>query len=338
MPWIALAGAMALFGVNQPPSNEPAGHQPVEPPVQNDDTATPAQGEDGDIPAFDVIDMEIERYRRLTVPVTIMGQGPYDFMVDTGAQATVLSTELADHLQLTDRDTANLVGMASTRIVETTFVPDFGVGSRNISIRTAPLIERQNIGAADGILGLDSLQDQRVLLDFRSNELVVSDSFATGSANGYDIVVRAREELGRLIIHRATLDGVRVRVIIDTGASSSVGNPALQERLRRRSDLADSTITDVNGAQITSQTRVARNLELGGATVQNVVMSFADAPAFHHLGLTDDPAMILGMSELRLFNRVAIDFRSRRVLFDIPGNVPTDQSWNFNSRATRIGN
>ncbi|APE27930.1 aspartyl protease family protein [Aurantiacibacter gangjinensis] len=331
MNWVAIAGAAALLGAG---SGIPT--DPVMPLPDIESEAETEQVDAAEEPVSETIGMQIERYRRMTVPVTIMGTGPYRFMVDTGSQATVLSTELADELQLLERETANLVGMASTRLVETTFVPDFGIGERTISIRTAPLVERSNIGAADGILGLDSLQDQRVLLDFRAGEMIVSDSYEMGTANGYDITVRARERLGQLIIHRAVLDGVRVRVIVDTGATGSVGNPALQERLRRRRDLADATITDVNGIAIASETSLARNLELGGATVQNIVISFADSPAFHHLGLDDRPALILGMAELRLFDRVAIDFRSRKVLFDIPGGVPTDQAWRFNQPATRL--
>ena len=45
---------------------------------------------------------------------------------------------------------------------------------------------------------------------------------------------------------------------------------------------------------------------------------FANSPTFHALDLSDEPALILGMSELKLFRRVAIDFKTRRVLFDLP--------------------
>lgn len=290
-----------------------------------------------EIPPVETFELQSERYRRLTVPVTIMGAGPYAFMVDTGAQATVLSSEVADALQLFDRDNAMLVGMASTRPVQTTFVPDFALGNRTFPIHTAPILEGANIGGADGILGLDSLQDLRVLIDFRANRLHVSDSFEEGEGpNSYDIVVRARERLGQLIIHQAEVDGVRTAVIVDTGASGSIGNPVLLDRLRRTRAGEDATMTDVNGVQITGRTRVVRTLELGAADVNNVAISFADSPTFHHLDLADRPALILGMAELSLFDRVAIDFRNARVLFDLPAGLPVDEAWNFNARASRI--
>ena len=271
--------------------------------------------------AVEVLAIDRERYDRMTVPVTIQGQGPFDFLIDTGAQATVLSRALADQLMLHDRDTATLVGMASTRTVETTPIDDFNLGSRSFYIRQAPVVEGEHIGGADGILGLDSLQNQRVLLDFARREISVADAEASGGNRGYEIVVRARERLGQLIITTARLDGVQVDVVVDTGAQGSVGNLALLDRLRRNKELAATEMTDVNGVTLGGVVRVARQLELGRANVQNFPILFADSRPFHSLGLADKPALILGMSELKLFRRVAIDFKTRRVLFDLPARV-----------------
>jgi len=272
-------------------------------------------------PGVEILEIERERFQRMTVPVTIQGQGPFDFLIDTGAQATVLSRALADRLMLHDRDTATLVGMASSRTVETTPIDDFNLGSRTFYIRQAPVVEGEHIGDADGILGLDSLQNQRVLLDFAKREISVADAEQLGGNRGYEIVVRARERLGQLIITTARLDGVQVDVIVDTGAQGSVGNLALLERLRRNKELANTEMTDINGITLGGVVRVARELDLGRASVQNFPILFADSRPFHSLGLADKPALILGMSELKLFRRVAIDFKTRRVLFDLPPNV-----------------
>jgi predicted aspartyl protease len=269
-------------------------------------------------PTVDVIDIDGDRYERMTVPVTIGGEGPFDFLIDTGAQATVLSRDLADRLMLTDRGTATLVGMASIAQVETTPIDDFTLGSRSFYIRQAPLLERAHIGQADGILGLDSLQDQRVLLDFVKGRISVADASELGGNRGYEIVVKARELLGQLIITSARLDGVHVAVIVDTGAQGSVGNMALLARLRRNRHLEDNEMTDVNGTTLGGVVRVGRELELGRGGVHNFPILFADSRPFHQLGLADEPALILGMSELKLFRRVAIDFKSQRVLFDLP--------------------
>ncbi|MGX7894491.1 aspartyl protease family protein [Tsuneonella sp. HG222] len=266
----------------------------------------------------DKIAMGEERYERLTVPVTIMGQGPFRFMIDTGAQATVLSTILADHLKLHDRRDAILVGMASRRPVEVAEVPEFSLGTRTINIQNAPLLERANIGGADGIVGLDSLQGQRVLLDFDKNEMHVADARELGGNRGYEIVVKARPRLGQLIITNAKLNGVPVQVLIDTGAQGSVGNHALLARLRHTRDMGETTMTDVNGITLSGTSRQTRALSFGRMEINNLPVVFADSPSFRALDLHDQPALVLGVRELRMFKRVAIDFEQRKILFDLP--------------------
>lgn len=270
-------------------------------------------------PQIDVIKVREESYDRLTVPVTVEGKGPFRFMIDTGAQATVLSRDLADRLGVADRKPATLIGISSTAPIEVATVMSLELGTRRYMIETVPLVEKANIGDADGILGLDSLQDQRVLLDFRNRTFSVADADSLGGNRGYDIVVRARSVLGQLVITSAELDGIKVAVIVGSGAQGSVGNIPLQQRLRGRS-LGDAVMTDINGVTNQSETKLTREVRIGKARITNVPLTFVDSPSFKALGLDNKPAMVLGMNELRLFKRVAIDFKERKVLFDLPPN------------------
>jgi hypothetical protein len=202
--------------------------------------------------------------------------------------------------------------------VETAAIDGIELGSRSFNVATAPLVEGQNLGGADGILGLDSLQGQRVLIDFREKAIHVADARELGGNRGYEIVVKAQRRLGQLIITAARIDGIKVAVIIDTGAQGSTGNPVLQQRMRRLRDAGQGTMTDVNGKSLSGAVRVARELEVDRVQLHNLPILFADSPTFHALGLSGEPALILGMEQLRLFNRVAIDFNTQRVLFDLP--------------------
>ena len=267
----------------------------------------------------DVIVGKADRDKRMTIPVAVEGSGPYDFLIDTGSQRTVLSRDLAGRLALAAGPTVNIVGVAGTaERVPTAYVDQIDVGSRELFGTHAPLFEAHNIGA-DGIIGTDSLQDQRVLLDFGNNRMEVGSKNELGGNRGYEIVVTARSLSGQLVMTRAEIDGVRVSVIIDTGATYSVGNRALQKALaRRRSNDQEVTLRSVTGHQVTAQIGIARALKLRRITLENVAIAFADSPAFTSLELDDEPALFLGMRELRVFDRVAIDFSRRQVLFDVP--------------------
>ena len=268
----------------------------------------------------EVLALDEERNRRLTVPVHIDGSGPFDFMIDTGSQATAVTREINATLGLRPAGTATLVGMASRRAVELVEVARLDIGSHTITDFAAPVLERAHVGA-DGIVGLDSLQDFRVMIDFREQTIALEDMRGREPGRrGFEIVVRARQKLGQLLITDAIVEGVHATVIIDTGAQASLANNALRERIRTQR-ASEVTTTDVNGVDLIGQMSLMRTLTIEGLSLTNVPLTFADTPAFEALGLTDTPALSLGMQHLALFDRVAIDFANRRVMFDVPADI-----------------
>jgi len=284
--------------------------------VPAQDLPGPAPPQPSDI---ELLELEHERYERLTVPVTIGDAGPYRFLIDTGAQATILSRELADSLGLFDRQPVTLIGMASRIATHTVEIDALGIGRRRTNVARAPLVEGRNIGGADGVLGIDALQGQRILLDFVERRMTIATAEQAKSSAGYEIVVRARARHGQLIITDARIEGIRTSVIIDTGAQVSVGNAALARRLRSRRGQA-AELYDINGAVAQGHLHVARKAEIGPMDLQTLPIMFTPSPAFHALDLEERPAMILGMRELRLFRRIAIDFDTRRIMFDLPSS------------------
>ncbi|MAF60521.1 MAG: hypothetical protein CL680_03540 [Blastomonas sp.] len=74
----------------------------------------------------------------------------------------------------------------------------------------------------------------------------------------------------------------------------------------------------MTGQTIMADAGLAQDFRIGRAQFDYVPIVFADADAFRELGLDKTPALLLGMSTLRQFNRMMIDFKQRRVLFDMP--------------------
>lgn len=299
-----LSGVAALWAVQLSPqaTDEQRQQAVVPPPVESSPD--------------EVIEAQLERYRRLTVPVLIEGSGPYRFMVDTGAQATAITESIVEQLQLRPAGSAMLVGMASRELVPLAEIRRLELGTWQIDELRAPVLKRANVGA-DGIIGLDALQDMRVLLDFRDGSISVASASEAEPDRRYDIIVRAKRRGGQLLITRARVGGIRTAVVIDTGSQGSIGNLALRSRLRAKVE-GQHVSTDVLGNQITGDVGLVRKVEIGGMELTNLQIAFADAPAFEALGLHDQPTLALGMDHLRLFERVAIDFDRKRVLFDLP--------------------
>ncbi len=270
--------------------------------------------------AVDIVHAETDRENRMTVPVRIGEDGTFHFVVDTGSQRTVLAADIAARLRLVAGPKVRIVGIAGTDIVETAQVAEMGLGRRSLFDVIAPLFEGQHIGA-DGILGLDSLQGQRVLLDFTRNVISIGDVRSLGGDSGYEIIVTARRRSGQLIMTNALIDGIRTDVVIDTGSGTSIGNRALQRALRQRDSSRQAKFISVTGQETTADLGFARKLEIREIGITNLVIAFTDAPPFTVLNLDRRPAIMLGMRELRLFKRVAIDFKARKILFDVPDGL-----------------
>ena len=263
-----------------------------------------------------------DAYERMTVPVRLSGTGPYRFLVDTGADRTAISRELASKLKLASGAKAALHSVAGVSTVSTATVPDLQLTRKNMQVVDAPVLESSNIGA-DGILGTDSLKSQRVLFDFEGQTLsiVPAKKYESLAEEPGTIVITARNRNGRLIITQATANGHKVTVILDTGAQVSIGNSLLRKQLlsRRASDSPQVVeLQSVTGAMIAGDYTSIRDLEMDGVTMHDLPIVFADAHTFKTLGLDNRPALLLGMNALRAFKKVSIDFTNRKFRVVLP--------------------
>ena len=276
-------------------------------------------------PADELVQLQRDRHDRMTVPVLIGSNGPYDFLIDTGSERTVLSRQVARGLGLPVTGNGVVVGVAGSQPVELVDVVEISLGKRTYYTLTAPLLEAEHIGA-QGIVGLDSLQDQRVLIDFGANRIAIGDAASLGGTKGFEIVVKAKRRSGQLIMTNAIIDGVPPDVVLDTGSDSSIGNLALRRAMARRKRTEQTTLFSVTGQALNADIVMASTIEVEGLQIHNTPLAFADSPAFHRLDLVKRPAILLGMAQMRMFRRVAIDFATRRVLFDLPpGTAMPDQ-------------
>lgn len=268
----------------------------------------------------ELVQTQDDFHSRMTVPVQIGAHGPYRFLIDTGSERTVLSRQIATEMGLSVVGSGVVVGVAGSQAVELVDVDEISLGKRTYYTLSAPLLEKQHIGA-DGIVGLDSLQNQRVLIDFPKDTILIGDAASLGGSKGFEIVVNARRRSGQLIMTNAVVDGVHTDIVIDTGSDASVGNMALRNALSRRRKAEQTVLYSVTGQQLSAELIMASTIQVSGLQLHNTFLAFADSPAFRRLGMVKRPAMLLGMAQLRMFKRVAIDFATRRILFDLPTDI-----------------
>lgn len=272
-------------------------------------------------PPETAVALGMDRQERMTVPVRVAGSEALPFVVDTGAERTVVSRQLADRLNLKRGPVRTLMTVTGTGKVDTVIVPGLELSGTHVKEIEAPALEHAHIGA-HGMLGIDSLQSRRVLLDFKRGEMKVVPSRRAEDTDADTIVVTARSKFGQLILVDARFLGERVKVIVDTGSQTSIGNLALLDRLQRKKKalaLFPVTVTSVTGQTLPAQMAQVERIQIGGADFNHIPVAFTDAEPFKRFGLANKPALLLGMDALRLFDRVSVDFANKQVRFILPG-------------------
>jgi hypothetical protein len=134
-----------------------------------------------------------------------------------------------------------------------------------------------------------------------------------------EIVVRARRQRGQLILTQVRAAGLPLEAVVDTGSEITIGNSLLRDKLIRgnRDKFVTVAATGVTGVTMNMQLARIGELRLGSVTLRNVPIAFADVPPFEVFGLTEEPALLLGTDLLETFRRVSLDFRSRKVRFQL---------------------
>jgi hypothetical protein len=76
-------------------------------------------------------------------------------------------------------------------------------------------------------------------------------------------------------------------------------------------------VIGVTGETVNLQVARIAELRLGPVLFRDVPIAFADVPPFKLFGLSGEPALLLGTDLVGTFRRVSLDFRSRKVRFQL---------------------
>ena len=254
---------------------------------------------------------------RLSVDVHVNGRGPYKFIVDSGADTSAVGLRIANDLQLPLGTPAILNSTTARHIVDRVKVAELTLGPSTIKDLEVPALREIDLGG-EGLIGIDALVRQRLLMDFDKKMIKVEDARTPINYSPGDIVITARRERGQLILTHVRAGGVSLDAIIDTGSQVTIGNTALREKLlRKRGRFWTVEATGVTGVTVKLLMATIDKLELGPITLRNVPIAFADVPPFKLFGLADEPALLLGTDLLENFQKVSLDFRSRKVRFQL---------------------
>jgi predicted aspartyl protease len=259
-------------------------------------------------------------FEHITAPVTINGQGPYRFMVDTGANVSCISSELAGKLALPKGRELQVHTIVGRRGRPSVTLDRLEIGTRVRRNVEAPVLPMSSFDI-DGVLGIDWLKGQRLVMGFAGNTLEITRSKREASAHGR-VVVPARRKSGQLTIVDADLNGRSISAMIDSGSQFSLGNAALRKLILRADPTAAQRASQVGlisiaGERFSGEQLYLPFIRLGGLNLGNVPVVFSEMPIFKLWDLHETPTIMIGIDLLTQFETVSVDFGRSAVRFDI---------------------
>ncbi len=255
---------------------------------------------------------------RAVARININGQGPFRFIIDTGANRSVLSRSLAARLGLTPSGedvVHSIVGPESATLV---YVDSLSFGSLRLSQGDTPMLDGPMLDGEHGLLGVDGMSGRLLHLDFDKRCVAIYESAAQLSMKGW-LSVPAQLRFGSLLLVEGEIVGVRVNVLIDTGSDISIGNERFREALR---DVAARSIEYRDGHAFTfgrplllEESVWTPSLRLGRTVVDGVHAYIGNFHIFDVWGLRDEPTVLIGMDVLAQSREMAIDYQRGVVHF-----------------------
>ncbi len=257
------------------------------------------------------------REHHLTTAVRINGKGPFRFVIDTGADRSVIADDVAKALRLPIGRDVLVQGIIRAVPARSVPVRQLGFGPvvrRNLQM---PVLAHDLL-KADGFLGLDAIGDNRVVFDFEKHLLRVIETRPGEVAEehaGNETLIEAPGDGGHLRSVACRVDGVSAVAFIDSGAEVSVGNEALRRALMQLGPgyggERDLELPGITGGARTGRVVKVETILLGNLEFTGCEIAAADLDVFKIWDLAEQPALLIGLNFLRAFQTVSIDYRRR---------------------------
>jgi predicted aspartyl protease len=261
----------------------------------------------------------------IVVDVTVNGQGPFTFAVDTGASISVIFEEARAEaaIEPVHGKQVTVLGMTGTGTYPVADIARISVGSENWNDARVALLPDTGLmdKRVDGILGLDFLSRYAVwysqkdrLLRLYPKELVANRTYDGWSAIKL-FEMRVPDTDVPVYAFDIFVSGERIPTIFDLGASFNVMNRQAARRLdvRTRSPKNQTDVFGVVGQiPILAEVRVWQ-LRIENRYWRNRIFLVGEFPVFEVLDVRRNPVAIAGTSFFKQRDFI-IDFSRKRLL------------------------
>jgi predicted aspartyl protease len=275
----------------------------------------------GNVPS---VPLRVVQGALIVVSLSVNDDGPFDFLVDTGAQTTTVDDQLAFQLGLPDEGKTHVSGAATYAGKSFTHLAQVEAGSRRVTDVLAVIDNLAELHAADrrirGILGEDFLAHFDLLID-NEHDVLCLDETGVMAAAMKGIRVPLAEPYGndrdlpfmRPLVIEARLYGLPNPVLFRLDSGSNVafiysGRFQLLDKAQRTAQILKRV---VGGAEQAFAVLQPTDVSVAGGNVRQVafVQPINSIGAVHQV--RED-----GVLPTQMFRRVFVSYRTQFAILD----------------------
>jgi len=235
--------------------------------AQEPPDTTTKRNESNPVPA--AVRFDLYRSYLIVVPCSSSGQEHFSFVVDTGADPTVLDKRAAQKLGLRAFGSGQVANVGGVARGVSAILPELRVGpirATNLKVLVSDLsfLEKALNVRIDGMIGIDVLGQAPFMIDYKAHLISFSDAASLDRSVPYQMV-------GHFPTVEITLNGGRFRLMVDTGASSlMLFSSRVDGRLVRHEGGAVQHSTNLSGTfqrtQVSLRDAILGDADLGAQT------------------------------------------------------------------------
>lgn len=261
----------------------------------------------------------------MVIPVSINGSRPLRFVLDTGAQGTILNnSEIAGSLNLKIvgkmpiRGAGGAGGEVSIAEGVTFNIGGIELSNTGLAIRPPPQPGMKFMGGLDGVIGRIVFATLVVEVDWEKQVLKFYDPSKYKYSGSGTVLPLTFDEGGRpyTTASVAVSDDklIPIKVVVDTGGSHALSlDVGSKPEIKLPEGAAKVVLGRGAGGEITGSTGQVKKFQLGSQTVENVPTIFPDSNS----GMTGIGGRqgSLGAGVLRLF-KVIYDYSRKQMIVE----------------------
>jgi predicted aspartyl protease len=250
----------------------------------------------------------------ILLPVRVNGDGPFQFILDTGAGTSLLSSDLAKKLKIKIISTKEGQSAGGKISVSLAKIDSLAVGQAKLDDVDVGIVDLTHIGKTigtkiDGDVGYNFLKHFRITIDYHDCEIRLDEPRRIerlGRSAKTEVPMRLASLAKPLLLVDVHVNGHGpYQFAIDTGTSTTAIAPELAQQVGLKSSPVGPLTT--GGAQVNVTAGTLESFQIGRAGVDDLIVVVADFFAMLSQAVGAKLDGIVGYNFLRNF-RVVIDY------------------------------